>query len=284
MWRPGPTPTATPVLPDSAELVSYTPTGPITQPSPLLIYATYLNSGPSTWTTAYKFQCRQYCGTPWGNGGVITSSVLPGQSFTFLGSITLTPSAYYHVNTTIWQLWDPTSGYFGPQVSIELINHGWYPALQEASPDCMGDGSVWAQKGSGGTVSCGGGGLVMAHGGTNGVSLDLESLPASYNPGNYLAKVHVHFNTTSASVFAGVIITEPTSSAQFREALMVSPAGYMCFETNTAYCLTGATQPITASSDYDITVSITSNGSLISAGSSPGEWFHGGIAQAASLA
>jgi hypothetical protein len=208
---------------------------------------------------------------------VITSSVLPGQSFTFLGSITFTPSSYYQVNTTVWQLWNPTSGYFGPQVSIELINHGWNSVLQEASPDCMGDGSVWTRQGSSGTVSCGGSGLAMADGGANGVSLDLHSTPASYDPGYYSMKVHVHFNTSSPSVFAGVIITEPTATSSFREVIMVSPAGYMCYATNTAYCLTTIMQPITASSDYDLTVLVYNNGAAFSAVYSPGGDIHGGI-------
>lgn len=284
---PSPTPTTSPsVTPtatipvDDAQLVSYTPIGPITAQNPsFTITATYRNSGTSTWTPGdYTLKCRQFCGTSLGTGDTFWPSIAPGQSFTFTANVSITSSWSYAVNNTIWQMWSPTTGFFGQQVVIEIINHGWYLDFQEASPSCAGDGSVWTQQGSGGTVSCGASGLALAQGGPNGVALDLQSTPASYDPGNYYVKVHVHFTTTSASVFGGVVITEPTAAHPVREVIMVSPAGYMCYQTNTQYCLPGySTQQVPASSDYDLTVSVSGSGTLVYAAYSPGGYIEGGI-------
>lgn len=280
-WHAGPTPTATPILLDDAQLVSFSPTGPIIgNNANITVNATFLNDGASTWTSqsGYALKCRQYCGYSWSVGPRTMFPVAPGQSMLFSGSESLTSAWTYSENTIIWQMWSAASGYFGQQISIKAINHGWYLAFQEASPSCAGDGAQWTSQGAGGTIACGTSGLEMAQGGSNGIVLDLHATPATYDPGNYSVKVHVHFTSASSAVFAGVVITEPAATAPSREVVMVSPAGYVCEQTNTAYCLPGySPQPIPASSDYDIAVTVFVNGTSFDTAYSPGGSIEGGI-------
>lgn len=275
-----PTPTATPALLDDAQLVSFSPTGPITQNNPILtIHAEFFNDGASTWNFPnYALKCVQYCGNSWNSAYTSLGPTAPGQSATFSGSEAITSLTSYSVNTIIWQLWSPGSGFFGQQMTITVIHHGWYLDFQEASPSCMGDGSQWLTQGSGGTITCGASDLDMAQGGSGGIGLELQATPASYDPGNYGSTVHIHFTSTSSGAFAGVIVTEPTATAKFRMVVMVSPAGYVCEQSNTAYCFPASnTQAIPASSDYDISVTVANNGTTVSQVYSPGGYSEGGI-------
>lgn len=265
---------------EDARVVSYSPTGPITGNNPIINYTvTYSNSGASVWDspTNYVLKCVQYCGSSWNAAPRYLWPVAPGQQMMFTGTESITSGSAYSVNTIIWQMWSAYSGFFGQQIQITVIHHGWYLDFQEASPSCMGDGTQWSASGSG-TASCGSGGLAMAQGGPNGIGLDLQGTPASYDAGNYGANVHVHFNTASNALFAGIIITEPAATAPARMVVMVSPAGYVCYQSNTAYCLPGySPQAIPASSDYDISVTVSGNGTTVSAVYKPGAYFGGGI-------
>lgn len=278
-WRPGVTPTPTPVFTDDAQLVSESPTGPITQGNPsYTINATFLNTGTSTWDSArgYQLQCIQYCGFSATSAFTSGQPTYPGQAATFVAYESISSGWLYSVNTNIWQLVG-AAGLFGPQIAITIIHHGWYLDFQEASPSCQGDNSQWATTGTG-VVACSATGLEMAQGGSNGVGLDLQATPAAYDPGNYSADVHVHFNTASNAVLAGIIITEPTANSPAREVIMVSPAGYMCAQTNTAFCLPPyPLQQIPASSDYDLSVTVSGNGTSQSAHYTPGGAYEGGI-------
>ena len=280
VWRPGPTPTATPPPLDDAQVVTYSPAGPVTGNSSTIsfnISATFMNTGASAWDSSYALKCVQYCGSSWMVSPRYMWPIAPGQQMLFTGTESITTGSMYSVNTTIWQMWSPASGYFGQQIKVTVIHHGWYLDFQEASPSCMGDGTQWSASGSG-TASCGSSGLAMAQGGANGIGLDLRATPASYDAGTYMAKVHVHFPSASNALFAGIIITEPAATAPSRVVIMVSPAGYVCEQTNAANCLPPASpQAISPSSDYDLTVSVTGNGTLETSIYSPGGSYEGGI-------
>lgn len=279
---PTATPTPGPVLVDDATLLSQTPTTVTANASWIAVTATLLNTGSSTWdsTKGYGFRCVQTC---WNETFSTTTSfnVPPGSSLTFTGYMSPDPYYYYTVNNSIWQLYDPSNpaGAFGQQVNYTVISHGWSLDFAEGSPSCAGDGSQWLQQGTSGTVACDANSLVMSDGGANGISLDLQSTPASYDPKNFIARVHVHFNTTSALTFAGILVTEPVPPQNIRWVFMVSPSGVVCPDVYIQQNCMGlaSTEPhVAPSSDYDLSVTINRNGMGISESVSPGDFNQGG--------
>lgn len=258
-------------LTDDSTLVTLSPTSwDLTSYGWVTVSFVMLNTGTTTWDSSkgYAFKCVQTC---WNGAYSSTSTFLvsPGQNYSFVGDLYPAPAFYYGVYNSTWQLYDPATGYFGQQVVFPIINHGWNSVLQEASPSCQGDGAQWVKESAAGSVSCGASSLVLAQGGTSGVSLALLSTPATYDYGHYYVQTHVHFTSTSASTFAGIVISTPGGSITSRPLFMVSPAGYFCYTTSGCDAVNGLSMP--ASSDFDISVEVDNSGAgfYASAGGSP---------------
>ncbi|MDE3231335.1 MAG: hypothetical protein KGO05_15765, partial [Chloroflexota bacterium] len=226
--------TTTSAGPDKATLVSYTPTGlDSTSYSWTQVSVTLLNSGVTTWDSSqgYKFQCYQYCWSGW-YSSTTSFLVAPGQTYTFVGNMLPAPnSLYYRVDNSVWRMSSPTAGGFGDAAVVTVVEHGWDQStvFAESSPSCQSDGSSWSQQGATGTATCGGSGLALAQGGTGGVFMALTSTPSGYNYTQYMVKVHVHFTTTSAYTYAGVVLSMASVASNGAQTVfMVSPAGYYC--------------------------------------------------------
>lgn len=117
---------------------------------------------------------------------------------------------------------------------------------------------------------------MLAGGGTSGVTMELNQTPNGYSYSSYLVKFHLHFDSTSATTYAGVVLAFPSSANSYHQTeFMVSPAGYYCETQTLSYCTPGgAVFSIPASSDYDFFVDVysssgfsaTANGSGVGGG------------------
>ena len=260
------TPTVTdtpgPALVDDSEVLSQSPISmDSTSYSTTQVSFTMLNTGTTTWDSSqgYALRCVSSCWQSWysPNSSFV---VPPGMSHTFTGYMSPLKEYYYAVDDSTWRLYNWKVGLFGQKGVIPVVNHGWNLVLQENSPSCQGDGAQWALEGSSGTTSCGSNGLVLAQGGSAGVAVEITSTPASYDTGNYLVQAHVHFTGSSASTFAGIVLSMPTSNNVSRPFFMVSPAGYFCYADTTNECVPGwAATPMPASSDFDLSVYVDNN-------------------------
>jgi hypothetical protein len=225
----------------------------------------FINTGSTIWDGAqgYSLKCFQTCWSGWYSPNS-TFTVLHDQAHTFTAYMLPSPSSFYYtIDRSIWQLWSPTTGFFGEQAVVTVVNHGWSLAFQEASPSCeSGDGSQWVQEGSAGTVSCDSSGLALAQGGSGGVALLLQSTSPAYDYGNYVIKTHIHFTSSSSTTFAGVILSAATSAnGGFQTVFMVSPAGYYCEAELLSYCAVGGiVYTLPPSSDYDFFIEVYNSG------------------------
>ncbi len=231
VWHPGPTPTATPPPVDDAQLLSQSPTALDAHTYYWTkVSVTLLNTGTTTWDTTkgYTLHCYDYCWSGWYAPNQV-ATVAPGQTHTFIGYMLPSPNSfYYRVDDSIWRLVNPANTPFGQGATITVVEHGWDQSgvFAESAPSCQNDGSTWTQHGSD-TVSCGGS-LMLAGGGTSGVTMELNQTPNGYKYNSYLVKFHLHFDSTSATTYAGVVLAFPSSANSYHQTeFMVSPAGYL---------------------------------------------------------
>jgi hypothetical protein len=282
-WYPGPTPTVGPPPYDDAQLLSQSPTS-LTgyEYGYTPVSFTMLNTGTTTWNSAngYSLRCSGYCGLGW-YASTGTFQLPPGNSFTFKAEMDVLSGAFYYtVQHSYWRLYNTATGAFGDTAEISIVQHGWDQSgvFAESAPSCQSDGSTWTQHGAG-SVSCGGS-LTLAGGGPGSVAMELVQTPSGYSYTSYLVKVHIHFDTTSATTYAGVVLAFPSSADTYHQTeFMVSPAGYYCETQTLSYCVPGASSfSMPASSDYDIVVDVYSSSgfSATANGSGPGGGFIGG--------
>lgn len=254
-----PTATATSVpLVDAAMITSISPSS-LTTGSGSIVMAqiTMVNVGTSTWGNGYGIGCLQGCSAQPNQICPCIYRVPPRATVTESFQYSVPTSFYYTSGQSIFQVFDGNTP-FGNQAVINYTIRGWSLALHEASPTCEGDGASWTTTGTG-SVACSSGGLDLSQGGPSGVGVDLHATPGAYDPSDYYAEVHVHFTSTSPSLVAGFIVTEPTASGPYRQVFVVSPSGMYCINL----CVTNPPGwSVSPSSDYDISVSITQNGGL----------------------
>ncbi|MDE3231531.1 MAG: hypothetical protein KGO05_16755, partial [Chloroflexota bacterium] len=166
----------------------------------------------------------------------------------------------------------------GDTATITFVQHGWdqADAFTESVPSCASDGSTWTRHGSG-SVSCGGS-LTLAGGGPGSVAMELVQTPAGYSYTSYLVKFHLHFDSTSAATWAGIVLAFPSSANGYHQTeFMVSPAGYYCETQTLSYCTSGgAVFPMPASSDFDF-LAYVSDASSFSATANGSYGGHGGF-------
>lgn len=272
--------TSTPTLYDDAVA-----TGPLTpQAGPNTAYVTFYltvqNTGTTTWGAnpliSYKPVCVSGCpetpniygyGDPSAGYG---SAITPGNSFSFAVEFMWTCSqCITTVFHTHWRMYrfDNTGipgidTPFGADIPLDVTesDETQPPIVQEPTPTCNGAaGLTWTTTngGNGNTVSCTGSGLYMQQGQASAPFVFPTVNVTGFSPANSYTHVHIHFNSSDTTTFAGFALdlSRPCGG----ERVWITSSGYweeyesvMFYGQTTCTNLLLYSGSLPASSDYDL--------------------------------
>ncbi|MGZ3639788.1 MAG: hypothetical protein ACXVCX_18310, partial [Ktedonobacterales bacterium] len=127
----------------------------------------------------------------------------------------------------------------------------------------------WQNAAGDNSIACTSSGLMMQQASGSSPEVDVTTIPGSYDPNYFNARVHVHFNSSSSSTYAGFVFHAPSSNSQCGGMrFQINSAGAWriaeYFLSSSGACTTNSwVGSVSAAFDYDLLIYVEPSGATL---------------------